>query len=342
MSNKPVILVMSPCEQLHVDMIRAACPDCELRFGPDDNAAQVVDPELIRDVEILFATVPPTNFDDMKQLRYLQIGSAGYSHITHLPLVQRNIAACNALGVFDSPIAEWNILMMLFWQRSMLGMLENQKNGIWDRSAKYQSDLFGRTVGFIGYGGIARETARLAKAMHLRVHAITRDGSIRSRDTTYRVEGTGDPDGRYVDQTFAMKDLHAFLSSVDYAIITTPHTPQTEGMIGEAELRAMKPSAVLINPARAPIVKLDALLRCLNEKWIRGAAFDVHYAYPLPDDHPLWRAPNLVLTPHISGSDASPHYLERVFDIFTQNVKRYRAGQPLLNRLSDAQLQETQ
>lgn len=341
MSSDKTILVMSPYEQSHAEMIREACPGCDLRFGPADEHFQKVDPDLIRDVEILFATFPPENFDDMPKLRYLQIGSAGYSHITRLPLVDRGIIACNGLGNFDSPISEWNIMMMLFWQRSMLEMLENQKRGKWDRSAKFQQDLFGRTVGFIGYGGIARATARLAKAMHLNVHAITRDGNIKSRDTTYRVEGTGDPDGRFVDKAWAMKDLHAFLAEVDYAIITVPHTPQTEGLIGEAELRAMKPSAVLINPARAPIVEQKALIECLTEGWIRGASFDVHYAYPLPSDHPLWTTPNLVMTPHISGSDASPHYLDRAFDIFCQNIKRYVAGETMLNRLTDAQLNET-
>ena len=100
----------------------------------------------------------------------------------------------------------------------------------------------------------------------------------------------------------------------------------------------LKPSAILINPARAALIREEAFVRCLREEWIRGAALDVHYAYPLSPDHPLWSMPNLVLTPHISGSAASTHFLDRIYDIFAQNLARYNAGEALLNKLSEAQL----
>ena len=81
------------------------------------------------------------------------------------------------------------------------------------------------------------------------------------------------------------------------------------------------------------------MIRCVRENWIRGASLDVHYAYPLPPEHPLWSQPNVVLTPHISGSGLSPHFLERIYDIFAQNLTRFCSGQPLLNELSDSQLE---
>ena len=109
-------------------------------------------------------------------------------------------------------------------------------------------------------------------------------------------------------------------------------------MIGEKELRMLKPSAVLINPARAPIIQEEAYVKCLSEGWIRGSALDAHYAYPLPPDHPLWSLPNVIMTPHISGSCGCPHFLERVYDIFSQNLRRFSTGQPLLNELTEAQL----
>ena len=117
-----------------------------------------------------------------------------------------------------------------------------------------------------------------------------------------------------------------------------PHTPATEGIIGEEELRCLKPSAVLINPARAILIQEEALMKCLSEGWIRGAAIDVHYSYPFPADHPLWTMPNLILTPHISGADASPHFLERVYDIFLQNCRRYAENRRLINELTEDQL----
>jgi phosphoglycerate dehydrogenase-like enzyme len=97
-------------------------------------------------------------------------------------------------------------------------------------------------------------------------------------------------------------------------------------------------SAFLLNPARGPLVQETALLRALEEGWIAGAAIDTHYHYPLPPEHPLWRAPNVILTPHISGSGQSPYFLDRVWDIFVENMRRFISGRPLLNELTPAQL----
>lgn len=338
MNDKPVILIMIEHEEYHLDKIRDAYPGCELRIVPKNDQPVAVDPGVLRDVDVLIGNHPPSNFDDLENLRWVQIGSAGYAHITHLPFVQRGIRVSNALGVFDSPIAEWNIMTMLMWERRMIEQIENQRNRVWDRAARFQSSLFGRTIGFVGYGGIARETARLAKAMNLNVHAITRDGGTKSRELVYRAENTGDPEGKCVDRLFKMSDMNEFLRDLDYLIITVPHTPQTEGMIGEQQLRALKSSAVLMNPARAPIVNEQALIRCLEERWIRGASVDTHYAYPLPSTHPLWRMPNVVLTPHVAGSDSNSHYLDRIYDIFSQNLRRYLSNEPLLNALTEAQL----
>ena len=117
-------------------------------------------------------------------------------------------------------------------------------------------------------------------------------------------------------------------------MLTMPLTPATSGIIGEKELKSLPPTAFLLNPARGPLVDEQALLRALREQWIAGAALDAHYAYPMPADHPLWRFPNVIMTPHISGSSEMPYFLERTWDIFIQNVKRIHCGQPLLNELS--------
>ena len=103
-------------------------------------------------------------------------------------------------------------------------------------------------------------------------------------------------------------------------------------------MRLLRPTAYLLNPARGPIIQEKALLKALQEKWIAGAALDTHYHYPMPADHPLWRFPNVIMTPHISGSALSPYFLTRSWDIFTQNVERYLSGRPLLNELSQGQL----
>src|SRR6202008_2815466 len=115
-------------------------------------------------------------------------------------------------------------------------------------------------------------------------------------------------------------------AGLDFLVLALPHTRQSEGMVGERELQALPRSAFVLNPARGPIIQEAALLRALREGWIAGAALDTHFAYPLPPEHPLWQFPNVILTPHISGSSLSPRYRERIWDIFLQNVDRFLAG----------------
>lgn len=340
MKQSPTILISLKADRAHIDGLRAICPGADIRVGPWINdEGQRMDPVLMKGVDILLCEMPPENFDDFDQLKWIQITSAGYSQVLNLPILDRRIRVTNGLGNFDSPIAQWNIMMMLMWHRAMPEQFQNQKDHRWDPAARFQGDVFSATVGFWGYGGIARETARLCKAMHLNVWAMTRDGKTHPRGLTYCVPGTGDSEGTLPDRVFAPDEVKEFLGGLDYLFITMPQTSVTTGMVGEKELRMLKPSAVLVNPARAPIIPLDVFMRCLNERWIRGASLDVHYAYPLPPEHPVWGLPNLILTPHISGSAESPHFLDRCYDIFSQNIERYLAGKPLLNELTRAQLE---
>jgi phosphoglycerate dehydrogenase-like enzyme len=121
-------------------------------------------------------------------------------------------------------------------------------------------------------------------------------------------------------------------------IVAVPLTKQTEGMIGEKELRALPPYAFVLNPSRGPIIQENALLRALRKRWIAGAALDTHYHYPMPPEHPLWEFPNVIMTPHISGSSQSTHFKSRIWSIFVENVRRHMRGEPLWNELSPSQL----
>lgn len=335
----PTILISLKTAPSAVARLRQTCPGSEVRIAPwIDDEGQTMDPKLMKGAEVLLCELPPANFHEFDQLKWIQLTSAGYEYVLRLPILERGIRVTNGLGNFDGPIAEWNIMMMLIWQRDLLDQLENQRKKVWDRDPRFQRDLYGSTIGFYGYGGIARETARLAKAMHLTVWVMTRDGRIQKRPLTYCLEGTGDPEGILPDGVFTPSAMQEFLRGLDYLFVTLPLTPTTKGLIGERELRMLKPSAVLINPARAAIIQEHAFIRCLREKWIRGASLDVHYAYPLPPDHALWEMTNLIMTPHISGSASSPYFLKRVYDIFVQNCSRYVSGQALLNELTDSQL----
>lgn len=286
----------------------------------------------------LFCTIPPKNFAEAKSLQWVQLASTGYSQLFGLDLPGRGIRAANARGCFDGPIAEWNVAMMVNLARDLRQMIRNQESTVWDRSAVFQREIRGLTVGLWGYGGIGRETARLAKALGLRVHVLTRSGRTGPRGDVYAVAGTGDPKGVLPDRVFGEGEKVGFLRDLDFLIVAMPLTKATEGLIGEAELGALPRRAIVLNPARGPIIRESALLTALREGRIAGAALDTHYHYPMPPDHPLWKFPNVIFTPHISGSSLSPHFRTRLWDIFTQNVHRHLAGTPLLNTLTPAQL----
>lgn len=323
---QPLLQCLQDLEGIHVDLIKE--PAVAARPLPEEQIARC---------EALFCTIPPSNHGQMRQLKMIQISSAGYTQLIGQKFEERNIKACNALGVFDVPIAEWNIAMMVNLARDLRSMIRNQENGVWDRSAQFQNEIRGGVVGIWGYGGIGRETARLAKALGMKVHVLSRSG-IRPRENIYCVPGTGDPRGLLPDRVFTMDEKEEFLRGLDFLIMAIPQTGTTEGLVGEAELKMLKPTAFLLNPARGPLIREQALLRALNENWFAGAALDTHYYYPMPEDHPLWQMKNVILTPHISGSSSSPHFLERVWDIFYQNVLRIRNSEPLLNELSPSAL----
>ncbi len=332
----PRILIDMPVDEPRLARLRAM-PGVVVDLVPAEDRARELPPELLTEAEYLFGTFPPTNFSVMRKLRWMQIASAGYAQLFGLGFVDRGIRATNARGCFDVPIAEWNAAMMVNLARDVRQMIRNQDAGIWDRGARFQREIRGLTVGLWGYGGIGRETARVAKAMGLQVHVLSRNG-VEPATNVYCVPGTGDAAGILPDRVFLKGQDLEFLSGLDFLILAMPLTPSTEGIIGERELRAVRPSAYVLNPSRGPLIQQEALLASLREGWIAGAAIDTHYQYPLPPEHPLWGFPNVILTPHISGSSLSPHFLERTWEIFLENVRRIEAGEPLLNELTHAQL----
>lgn len=304
---------------------------------PPEERLRPLPKKLIKNCDMLLCTFPPENHQEMLDLKYIQISSAGYKQLINQGFDTRNIKACNALGVFDVPIAEWNITMMVNLARDLRSMMHNQDTQVWDRSTRFQHEIRGSVVGIWGYGGIGRETARLAKAMGMKVHVLSRKG-IKPRENVYCVNGTGDPEGKLPDKVFLMEEKEEFLKSLDFLIIAMPHTDNNQGIIGETELNFLKKDAFLLNPARGPLVDELALIKALQNNWIAGAALDTHYYYPLPSDHPLWKMPNVILTPHISGSSSSPRFLERVWEIFYKNIRNIQGGAPLLNELTSSQL----
>ncbi len=260
--------------------------------------------------------------------RYVQTMSAGVETIQ--PLLPAGVTLCNARGVHDSATAEWavtGVLAALKWL-PFYGNL--QREGRWITPADSEAfwldtygsphgssspvlieELAGKTVMIVGYGAIGKAIeARLLPfepAQILRVARTARDGEP-------VVHGTG--------------ELDQLLPEADVVVLITPLTPETHHLIGAPQLARMRRGAVLVNAARGGVVDTDALVAALESREVR-AVLDVTDPEPLPDGHPLWRAPGLLLTPHIAGS--SPAFLGRVFDFVGQQLQRLLDGEEPLN-----------
>jgi len=333
----PNVLIDTKVDAEGLSRLRAL-GDINVSFAEgDSDDARALPPELIRPVDILLCTFPPTNLDEMSRLKLIQVTSAGYQQLSGLKLVEKGIQACNGLGEFDVPIAEWVISMMVNLGRDLRGMIRNQEAGQWERLPRFETEIRGRTLGIWGYGGIGRETARIAKAMGLKVHVLVNRG-VRTRENVYVVPGTGDLEGKLPDRVFRHQEKEDFLSGLDFLLVAMPLNDANRGIVTERELGMLPKHAFILNPARGPLIEEEALVKALGEGWIAGAALDTHYYYPMPPEHPLWKFPNVIMTPHISGSGASTHFASRVWDIFVQNVQRFLTKQPLLNALSPEQL----
>ena len=266
------------------------------------------------------------------RLRWVQLNSAGANHALKHPLFAADVVFTTTSGLHAINIGEYVLASILAWTRKLPELVDLQRKCEWpsDRWTRFTpSELRGATMGIIGYGSIGREVGRLAKAFGMRVLALKRRVESTRRQDAYEINGVGDPDGSVPDALYSPEQLREMLAHCDYVVLAVPLTRETQGMIGEEELRAMKRTAYLVNIARGEVCDEAALVQALQAGWIAGAGLDVFSKEPLPETSPLWTMPQVILTPHVSGF--SPNYEQRAVDIFCENLRRYIAGRPLFN-----------
>lgn len=281
------------------------------------------------EAEILCSFAVPENWRQLApNLRWLQYPGAGVDSLRASGLLdpQSGVTVTTATGIHATTISEYVFGSMLMFNWNWPQMVRLQDGHVWAKSAGWYSlggrELAGQTLGIVGMGSIGRRIAQLGRAFGMRVV-----GSRRS----FAEGNATDPD---LDQSYPPDRLYEMLSTCDYIVLAVPLTSETEHMIGEAELRAMKPTTYLVNIARGHVIDEAALIKALREGWIAGAGLDVTETEPLPSHSPLYGMPNVILTPHIAG--VSVHYEQRLAQLFADNLQRYRAGQPLLNRFEPA------
>ena len=211
--------------------------------------------------------------------------------------------------------------------------MQAQRRKHWwgDHDDYYQMplELRGSTVGIVGYGAIGREVARLVKAFGANVLASKRDVMTEADTDNFMLENTGDPEGMMFDRLYPPQALASMVKECDFVAITVPLTNATHGLYSEKVIKAMKKGSFLVNIGRGGVLDEDALLEALEAGKIGGAALDVFTTEPLPEDHPLWDAPNMIVTPHLAG--VSVNYFARAALVFEENLRRYVASERLLN-----------
>jgi phosphoglycerate dehydrogenase-like enzyme len=294
-----------------------------------------IPPDLWAQTEVLYTDRIIPAPEQAPNLHWVQLHWAGADHALDLPIIQKaDLILTNLSGASASQVAEFALTMMLALGHHLPALAANQSRGDWprDRWNRFTpQELRNSTLGIVGYGSIGRQAARLLHTFGTTILAAKRD-AMHPEDTGYIPEGLGDPNGDLVNRLYPSQALRSMLKECDYVLVTVPLTRDTRGLIGAAELAAMKPSAYLIDVSRGGVVDQAALAAALRDKKIAGAALDVFPDEPLPPDSPLWKLPNVIVSPHVSGY--SRHYDERAMALFAENLHRYLADLPLYNQVN--------
>ncbi len=276
--------------------------------------------EELPDVDIFVGySLRAKQLKDAKKLKWLHSTAAGVAQLMYPELRDSGILVTNPSGVFSVPMAEHTMGLILALARNFPDAVRQQdlahwsQQDLWDKP-QHLSELNGRVLLIVGYGSIGRELARRAKAFDMRVWGVTRSGN---------------GDHSHVETIFSAVQLHEALAEADYVVISAPETAETKHLIGAPELARMKRGARLINVGRGSLLDEEALVRALKSDALGGAAIDVAQTEPLPADSPLWKAPNLLITPHTSA--LSDQLWNRQAALLVELLERWFSGQEMFN-----------
>ncbi len=305
------ILVVLPVTEEHKAKLEAAAPAAVFSYLKP----AAVTPEAAKAAHIIIGNLPPEHLADSENLQWLQLNYAGIGKFANPGVLPPRTLLTNSSGAYGEAIGEYLVAMLLYLMKKLYLYRDNQQNKIWKDMGRVRT-IMGSRVLVVGLGDIGLSFARRIKAMGGQVSGIRRH--------------TGDqPD--YVDQIYTLDQLDELLPQADVVAMCLPDTPLTKGLLDRQRLLAMKQGAYFLNVGRGNAVDNVALAEVLASGHLGGAAVDVIEPEPLPQDHPLWTAPNSLLTPHVAGGFHAGDILEKVVAISCDNLKRYFAGEPLLN-----------
>ncbi|MFE4252349.1 D-2-hydroxyacid dehydrogenase [Streptomyces sp. NPDC056910] len=304
-----------------------AWPDRLRKTVPGITVLSPEDPDAVRAAlaraDAAYGTLTPEHLGTAPQLRWLQAPQAGPPPgFYHTDLVRHPAQVTNMRDTYTDHVAHHTVALVLALARQLPRYVREQAAGHWapDWSDDAVVPLAEAHALVVGTGAVGAETGRLLAAFGTHVEGV--DPRV-----------TEAPPG--FSRVLPPDHLDRALGRADLVILTVPHTPSTEGLMDADRLAAMKPGSCLVNVGRGPTVRLDDLVAALDSGHLRGTALDVFEREPLPEDHPLWRHPAAVITPHVAG--AGPHAAQRRFEVLAENAQRFADGRPLINVVDKTQ-----
>jgi phosphoglycerate dehydrogenase-like enzyme len=266
------------------------------------------------EIEVVCGEIDREMFARREKLRWMQSWGAGVDGVLHPELVESDVVLCSAKGTVGVHLAEHAMALLLGLTR---GIHTAVRHPSWDQRfpiRAVQWELIDRTLGIVGLGGTGRALAQRAGAFGMRIIAV---------------DAVGVEELEEVEVCWGMEHFGELLEQSDVVAVCAPLTAETEGLFDQEAFARMRSHALLINVTRGKIVDEEALLAALTEGQIGGAGLDVVPQEPLPEDHPLWRLENAIITPHTAGG--SPNRDGRIVKLFCENLRRYLAGEELLS-----------
>lgn len=305
------ILVVLPVQEVHKQLLEQSAPEARFIYASEQNLSE----ELLKTIDIVIGNIPIPYLQQAKQLKWIQLSSAGANQYTQKGVLSDKVLLTNATGAYGLAISEYMLSAVLTIFKNFHQYRDQQKQHGWHYAGQVKS-IYGCTALILGLGDIGGAFAKRMKALGASTIGIKR----RPKEK---------PD--YLDELHTMEYLQQLLPRADVVAISLPETPQTYHLINAERLALMKEDAVLINIGRGSIVDTDALYTALIQHRLRGAVLDVTDPEPLPQQHPLWDCSNVLITPHISGGYSLPETFEKIIKISADNLKRYISGQILHN-----------
>jgi phosphoglycerate dehydrogenase-like enzyme len=315
------VLATVPYTDDELAQLRAAFGPAEFIWAAADDEAAISAALEHVDVAVLEADLDDRHLA-APHLKWIHCDHAGVNRSARPEIFDRDLIVTGSAGRSAPALAQHAFYFALSLTYQARELLRDQEARVWRGIPDYfwRPALWGQTLGVVGFGATGKEMAALGRAFGMRVVVLRRSpmDELPANVDELLSDASDDGLGRLIDQS-------------DVIMLATPLTDRTHHLFGADEFRRMKPNAVLVNLARGPVVDEEALLAALQTGEIAGAASDVFVAEPLPADSPLWHAPNFYLTPHMTPR--MPDKTQRSIAMITENVRRYRAGEPMLNQI---------